>query len=369
VSPEPTTPERPGLWSVCHDRSRPISHPLLRTPELDIVVPELHTNKSTCGAQPALLRLCAASLLFLASAVGRRATEVLVPRGTKTDVTRVTSSTTDWHPQTVLRWIRAFPSSTTPALVDTDCGEGYLKALGNPQGPHALACELVGTTLARRMGLRTLEFAIITVADEDEIPLGDGRLAKPGPAFITKVEKAATWGGKDRELKMLVNPEDISRLVVFDTWVLNFDRCYPDQKQRHPNYDNVFLSGEDAPEGQFVLKAIDHTHCFDRIPNLTPGIARIGRVKDARVYGRFPGFEPFIKVTDVARAVAALKAITKQDIEQAVASVPPEWQVDIQTRQSLVDLVWRRASFVAENIMEWLGFLAVGHGFVEGGTP
>jgi hypothetical protein len=31
------------------------------------------------------------------------------------------------------------------ARVDTDLGEGYIKALGNPEGPHILACELIGS--------------------------------------------------------------------------------------------------------------------------------------------------------------------------------------------------------------------------------
>lgn len=276
-------------------------------------------------------------------------------------MTGVTSSESDWCPQTVLRFITAFPSSTSPALVETDCGEGYLKALGNPQGPHALACELVGTILARKMGLKTLEFAIITLGEEDEIPLGNGKLAESGPAFVTKAEKGATWGGKERELKMLSNPEDVSRLIVFDTWVLNFDRRYPDEDARHPNYNNVFLSEDNAPEGQFVLKAIDHTHCFDRIPELTPKISAIDRIKDARVYGRFAAFERFIEVTGVISAIADLKAVTQDDIGQAVDSIPLEWEVKMQARSSLSDLLWRRAMFVAENIMEWLGFLPLGH--------
>jgi hypothetical protein len=38
----------------------------------------------------------------------------------------------------------------------------------------------------------------------------------------------------------------IPRLVVFDTWTLNWDRCPPDGDTRRINYGNVFLTSEKA---------------------------------------------------------------------------------------------------------------------------
>lgn len=58
------------------------------------------------------------------------------------------------------------PASTRVVRVETDQGEGFLKALRNPEGPHVLACELVGTLLADGMGIPTLDFSIIEVTDE-----------------------------------------------------------------------------------------------------------------------------------------------------------------------------------------------------------
>lgn len=54
-----------------------------------------------------------------------------------------------WHPTIVRRFIESYPTSTNVARVDTDAGEGFLKPMGNPEGPHVLACELVGTMLAQ----------------------------------------------------------------------------------------------------------------------------------------------------------------------------------------------------------------------------
>jgi len=182
------------------------------------------------------------------------------------------------QPRIIRRVIRQWPTATRTVLVDTDQGEGYLKAIGgDPTGPHTLACEWVGTQLARWIGLRTFDFALIKVTEEDEIPLAGGDLAIPGVGFITRAERGAPWGGKVSELRRLANPEDIIRLVVFDTWTLNCDRYFP---PRRPNRDNVFLSREGAPPKQFILKAIDHTHCFTCGRELSRRVSNIAHIKD-----------------------------------------------------------------------------------------
>lgn len=148
------------------------------------------------------------------------------------------------------------------ARIVTDAGKAYCKAIGNPEGPHALACEWVGTHLARWLGLPTFDCALLTVDEVDEIPLGDQTWAKPGPAFVSRAESGHAWGGSADELHLIENPEDIAKLVVFDTWTLNCDRHPPKGVVRKPNKDNVFLSGEGARPGRFRLIAMDHTHCF-----------------------------------------------------------------------------------------------------------
>jgi hypothetical protein len=152
-----------------------------------------------------------------------------------------------WKPQKIVRFVRNFPTGTGTILVKTDQGEGYLKAMGNPGGEHCLACEYVGTQFAHWFGLPTFDFALIWVTDPDELPFHKGGKAKPGAAFITRKERGGTWGGSDRELKRLVNQDDLTRLVIFDTWTLNWDRYSVDDKgKRRINRDNVFLS-EEAP--------------------------------------------------------------------------------------------------------------------------
>ncbi len=242
------------------------------------------------------------------------------------------------------------------ARILTDAGKAYCKAMGNPQGPHALACEWVGTQLARWLGLPTFDFAILRLEELDEIPLpGGGRIA-PGPAFVTRAETGHTWGGDPAELELLDNPDDVARLVVFDTWTLNCDRHPPDLATRRPNRDNVFLSGENAAPGRFRLVAMDHTHCFTCGRDLNAAVARIDCVREERLFGLFSGFVPLVKdrrsiVQDTAARLGSLDAETCRAM---VDSIPPEWEVDRTARTALVRLVHDRAGFVADRMLQWL---------------
>jgi hypothetical protein len=156
--------------------------------------------------------------------------------------------------------------------------------LGNRQGPHVLATDLVGTHLARWLGLSTFDVAIFNLESDDVFDLPRGAKAEPGPAFVTKALPGDPWGKSGLELDVLVNPEDISRLVVFDTWTLNCDRHHYDLKVRKPNYDNVYLSSADVEPGQRRLIAMDHGLCFIRSgEDLTTSLAHIDKWKQEHV--------------------------------------------------------------------------------------
>lgn len=259
-----------------------------------------------------------------------------------------------WRPTTIRQFVDHFGTATDTVLVETDQGSGYLKAMGNRAGPHALACEWVGTSLAKWFGLSTFDFSIIVVTSEDVLPFKNGREAKPGPAFISRAQAGTPWGGKEAELAVLVNPDDIGRLVVFDTWTLNCDRYPPERSGRGPNRNNVFLSREGAPAGKFVLKAMDHTHCFTCGRDLTARIASVSRVKDDRLYGCFPEFIPFVKRPAVDVAIAALRGVSRSVVQPIVDGIPVEWEVDSGSRGALADLICERARYVADSVADKL---------------
>ena len=256
-----------------------------------------------------------------------------------------------WHPRFIKRQEAALKTGTRAIKVVTDLGVGYLKALGNPEGPHVLVCDLVGTRLANWLGLPTFEFGIIPVVAEYGLTFFEGGEVEPGPAVITKYQPGEPWGGAGRQLEQLVNPEEITRLVLFDTWTRNCDRYAP--KGRRINRDNVYLS-ESAPPGSFRLTAMDHTHCFTCGRPLTGKLAHIEQVRDERIYGLFPEFRPWLDRHVLGRSVEKLRSFTREDAETATQGIPREWDVDAATQDALMQFLVSRAAFLVSSIMSKL---------------
>jgi hypothetical protein len=194
--------------------------------------------------------------------------------------------------------------------------------MGNPEGEHVLACEWVGTQLARWFGLPTFDFGIIEVTRADELPFAKSGKAKPGPAFIMRADGGEPWSGKPRELHRLVNPQDISRLVVFDTWTRNCDR-YSEKEDGslRINRNNVFLS-EEAPARQRLLRSIDHSHCFTCGRSISPKLAEMDKVRDDRVYGLFPEFRPYRDKAVVTRTIDDLRRLDRATVTSMTPTIP-----------------------------------------------
>lgn len=258
-----------------------------------------------------------------------------------------------WTPNRFERFEQSFDTSLGTSIVVTDAGKAYLKPLGNRQGPHVLACEWVATQLADWFGLTTFEYALLTITADDEIPLARGKLATAGPAFVSKAENGYTWGGDVESLTRLVNLADVSRLVVFDTWTRNCDR-HPPTSARKMNLDNVFISMTGLPSGRSKLIAMDHTHCFTCGRDLDEGIANIDNVQDSKIYGLFPAFKLVMDKAAVESACAQLRTLDHGVAATIVASIPPEWEVAANARDSLVSFIVQRAPFVADNIVTGL---------------
>jgi len=191
----------------------------------------------------------------------------------------------------------------------------------------------------------------------DEIPFHNGAKAIPGPAFITRGESGETWSGDAKQLEILINQQDISRLVVFDTWTLNCDRhsIPPGGKpgKARINRNNVFLSAE-VSAGNLLLKAMDHTHCFTCGKELSQNLSNIDKKRDSRIFGLFPEFRKFLDRVQVKQAAMELRRIDRTQVIQMTKTVPKEWEVEQKALDALVDLIVDRASFVAENIESYL---------------
>ena len=229
----------------------------------------------------------------------------------------------------------------------TDESLAVVKTLGNPEGPHALAREWIITRLADWFGLQTFDIAQLEISDFEEITNGkDNGLAEPGMAVATRFEQGKNWDGKSTTLSLLENPEDISKIVVFDTWVRNRDRHRPPSRQ---NLGNVFLSEENASKGRFVLKAIDHTHCLAE-GDLNAKIKQLANVRDETLYGLFPGFYSRIDNSQVTIALDRMQEADRPMLMEVIGALPREWSVSPDAIVSLVDFLLNRASFLTEQL-------------------
>lgn len=269
-----------------------------------------------------------------------------------------------WTPTKLRHSVRVLDSSMNTVEVETDSGRGYLKALGNREGEHALACELIGSSLAEWLGLATLDFTLVEVPtdmilylDADETsPLATRRRAKPGPAFLSKAIPAVAWDGTPDDLARLDNPGAIAGLVVLDTWIGN-----PDRHPRRPpdttisrwtkqNLDNVLL--EILPRNRRRIVAMDFTvclHCREGgLRSSYPG----SLVRDDGIYGLFSEFEPLVTAASLLPFLDRLQDRgLAQHVGEAVARIPSEWQVDERTRDAVSGFLSARAAYLVDNLL------------------
>lgn len=257
-----------------------------------------------------------------------------------------------WQPKQFSRYVETINSSSLTAVIVTDADRAFLKAINNPQGVHVLACDWIGTKLARRFGLKTFDFAILELTDDDEIPLNEKTNAAPGPAFVTREEIGQPMGGA-ASLERIENAQDIARLIVFDTWVRNCDRYAPGYgKEGEPrvNADNLFLSTDGARDGKLILKAIDHGHIFTCGRPLTRKLADIENIKDERLYGCFPFFREVVTVKQIGEYATELKEKRSWLCGGLLDDLPAAWDVSSETKQTINRLLLERAVFLADNI-------------------
>jgi hypothetical protein len=252
-----------------------------------------------------------------------------------------------WNPS-IIRWVaRAKDTGSEVVEAVTDAGPGFIKFLGNKEGPHVLAAEYVGTRLASSLGLPILDWHVFHYDGTPEIRLFSGKVALPGSAWSTRKVEGAPWvSASADDLQTLVNPADVVKLVVLDQWTLNCDRFRPAPRHRQ-NPHNVFFTRENTPPGKLRLLAIDHTHILTCGGEWTPSLNRLERIRDETAYGLFPGFRDFLRRReDAIAAVAALEAVDDAQIYRIVNEIPQDWEVDAAVRQALIDFLAQRRNWL-----------------------
>ena len=253
-----------------------------------------------------------------------------------------------WQPTKIVNVLdNDVGTSTSPVIVLTDKGVGYFKAIENKEGTDALAREFVGTALASWFGLSTFAYCLFDFDGKYEMVLDDGRRVNSGIGFMTKKETGPVWNKTKAMLDNVVNKDDITRLVCFDTLVRNPDRHCIHNRKSCTNSTNVFLAL--TKKNQFTLKAMDFTHAFPG--RLDSTIDNEKNVNDKGIYGLFPEFVDFLKKDVAIAACAKLRKVRDETVRQYVEAIPGSWNISMDTREAWIQFIVKRAVFVANNFL------------------
>ncbi len=245
-----------------------------------------------------------------------------------------------WKPTKINRVIEQLDSSTQPVIVETDAGIGYLKGMGNPQGDGCLCTELVAAELASWLGLEVPSFAVIALNFEVEMKRA-GSL-QLGPAFISRQIENPIIGPTDAVLKRLMNRQDLGKIIIFDTWIRNFDRWFNEVE----NPDNVMF--RPVSRNRYVLMPFDHSDCFSEMA-LDGSIDSELVIRDQRIYGFFPAFRPYVTQESVGSGLERLRTFNQVTAKLIVDSVPQAWGLTTSERKAWVNMIYKRAKYVAEH--------------------
>lgn len=163
--------------------------------------------------------------------------------------------------------------------------------------------------------------------------------------FFSSAVEGTPRDGTDAFLRRLRDKDCVSRLVVFDTWIRNWDRYYGGDA----NSDNLLYV--QASVHKYDLVPIDHSNCFiGGDPVFPDGAAPNDWIEDGSVYGKFPEFDDFITSDGVTAALDRLTTLDRNFVTEVVNSVPLAWGLGPLARVGLIDFICARATYLVDTL-------------------
>jgi hypothetical protein len=233
---------------------------------------------------------------------------------------------------------------------DSASGDSFyvVKFQNNPQHLRILANEMLGTRLARRLGLPTPRAEIVGVGpelieltSELVVQLGSVSVAcragrqfgskYPGDPRRTTVQDFLP----DERLREVENLDDFIGMLVFDKWA-----CNTNGRQA------IFFMEPGRSRYQALM--IDQGFCFNAGEWNFPDAPLRGLYARHRVYEHVHGmesFEPWLERLE--------RSITESVLDELARQIPPEWYNDeIEALYRLLEQLHRRRSRVREWILD-----------------
>ena len=258
--------------------------------------------------------------------------------GIPVDVTRATQA------------VGPMRGASQPRLLRCADNHFYIvKFLNNPQHRRVLVNEMLGSKLARRMGLptpeaRCIEVPLDLVESSSSLSFKSGGRAiscstglqfgsrypgAPGAALVTDLLP-------DKYLRRIRNPEVFPGAIVFDKWTCNCD-----------GRQVIFHRSNRRDKFHYNALLVDQGYCFNGGEWNFPESPLRGlyprRVVYENVYG-WDAFEPFLQ---------RVENLEPEELEQCRAAVPQEWyEGNEKDLDHLLDQLYLRRRKVRQAILD-----------------
>jgi len=249
------------------------------------------------------------------------------------------------------------------------CSDGnyyVVKFQNNPQHRRILVNELLGTRLARRLGLPTTPVEIIHVSEELIRLTPD--LCMEMPRSRVPCQAGLQFGSRypgdprrltlhdflpDEKLRQVENVHDFEGMLVFDKWTCNTNgrqTIFYHQEPREWRGSSASAPlGNGGEDGAFGYKTemIDQGFCFNAGEWNYPDAPLRGLYARNRVYEGVTGLESFAPWIERVQ-----KRITERVLAEVIRDIPPEWyEDDYDAVMRLLEQLYRRRTRVPELLL------------------
>jgi len=246
------------------------------------------------------------------------------------------------------------------------CSDGYyyvVKFQNNPQHRRVLVNELLGTNLARRMGLPTAPVGIVEVSEQLIRLTPD--LAMELPRQRVPCQAGLQFGSRypgdprrltlhdflpDEQLRNVTNLHDFAGMLVFDKWTCNTNgrQTLFFQKKQEEEREAASLLARESAGAPYNTLMIDQGFCFNAGEWNFPDAPLRGLYARNRVYEGVTGMESFAPWLDRLE-----KQMTERTMDEIGEQIPPSWyEDDYDAVSRLLEQLLRRRSRVPDLIME-----------------
>jgi hypothetical protein len=252
------------------------------------------------------------------------------------------------------------------------CSDGnyyVVKFQNNPQHRRILVNELLGTRLAKRLGLPTTRVEVIHVSEELirhtpelSMELAHSRVpCQPGLQFGSQYPgdpRRLTLHDflPDPQLREVENLREFAGMLVFDKWTCNTNgrqtiflreepqRTHPDQVPG----TNGDADASGSAEGTYTARMIDQGFCFNAGEWNFPDAPLRGLYARNRVYASVTGMESF------ARWIRRIESgITERVLADITTEIPPEWyEDDYDALIQLLERLQRRTPRIPDLLLD-----------------